>query len=208
MSPYRHATLALLFLVSATLGPWAGARAAAEDAAALDSVTGFYDVVGDVSRQGSALGYQGRYQRLAPAVQKLFALDFMARIASGPAWDRLAPADQEQIRKLFADFTIANFAGNFTAGASKHFEVEGTRPARKGRVLVDTRLVPGSGKAVTLSYLMAENGGTWKAIDIYVDGTISELARRRSEFSSILERQGADGLIQALRSKIAELSRG
>lgn len=209
MSLFRHASPALLILLSTILTTVPlGARTATGEEAARAAVSSFYQVVGEVSRQSASLGYQGRYQRLAPAVRQLFALDFMARIASGPAWDDLSAADQQQIRQLFADFTIANFAGNFTAGSEKRFEVDGARPARTGRVLVDTRLVPSSGKPVSLSYLMAERDGRWSAIDIYVDDTISELARRRSEFSSILQRQGAEGLIQALRSKIAELARG
>jgi phospholipid transport system substrate-binding protein len=41
----------------------------------------------------------------------------------------------------------------------------------------------------------------WRIADLYLNGTISELAKRRSEFASILQRQGVDGLIAELNRK-------
>ena len=38
-------------------------------------------------------------------------------------------------------------------------------------------------------------------MDVYLDGTISELAIRHSEFAAILKSQGIDGLIAALNRK-------
>ena len=41
----------------------------------------------------------------------------------------------------------------------------------------------------------------WLISDIYLDGAISEVATRRSEFAAILKSQGIDGLIAALNRK-------
>jgi phospholipid transport system substrate-binding protein len=49
--------------------------------------------------------------------------------------------------------------------------------------------------------LMRQNGGLWQISDAYLDGTISQLATQRSEFQSILQRKGFDGLIAALNQK-------
>jgi hypothetical protein len=38
--------------------------------------------------------------------------------------------------------------------------------------------------------------------DIYLDGAISEVATRRSEFGTILKNEGIDGLIAALNRKV------
>jgi phospholipid transport system substrate-binding protein len=46
----------------------------------------------------------------------------------------------------------------------------------------------------------------WQIADVYLNGTISELAIRRSEFASILQRQGVDGLIAELNRKADLLS--
>jgi phospholipid transport system substrate-binding protein len=58
---------------------------------------------------------------------------------------------------------------------------------------------------VTLNYLMRQGDGKWQIIDVYLSGTISELATRRSEFTSVIRRDGAQGLLQLLDRRVAEL---
>ena len=48
---------------------------------------------------------------------------------------------------------------------------------------------------------MRRNGDSWLISDIYVDGAISEVATRRSEFAAIMKKEGIDGLIAALNRK-------
>jgi phospholipid transport system substrate-binding protein len=70
---------------------------------------------------------------------------------------------------------------------------------------VQSRLVKSNGEKVTLNYLMREADGRWQAIDVFLSGTISELATRRAEFTSILRRDGAQGLLNVLNRRISEL---
>lgn len=44
-----------------------------------------------------------------------------------------------------------------------------------------------------------------RVIDIYLNGTISDLATRRDEFASIIASGGADGLIKKLRDRTRTL---
>ena len=48
---------------------------------------------------------------------------------------------------------------------------------------------------------MRRNGDSWLISDIYLDGAISEVATRRSEFAAILKKEGIDGLIAALTAR-------
>ena len=59
---------------------------------------------------------------------------------------------------------------------------------------------------MNVNYLMRQNGGSWQIADVYLNGTISELATRRSEFGSILRTRGINGLIQVLNTKADALS--
>jgi hypothetical protein len=45
-----------------------------------------------------------------------------------------------------------------------------------------------------------------KRLGFYLDGAISEVATRRSEFAAILKREGIDGLIAALNRKADTLT--
>ena len=49
--------------------------------------------------------------------------------------------------------------------------------------------------------MMRQSGDAWLISDIYLDGSISELATRRSEFAAIIRGQGIGGLIVALNRK-------
>ena len=73
---------------------------------------------------------------------------------------------------------------------------------------MQTKLVKSDGDKVTLNYLMRQDGGGWQVIDVYLSGTISELATRRSEFAGVLQRSGADGLVRMIEAESAALRAG
>jgi class 3 adenylate cyclase len=58
-----------------------------------------------------------------------------------------------------------------------------------------------NGEPVNVDYMMRRQGDSWLISDVYLDGAISEVATRRSEFAAILKSQGIDGLIAALNRK-------
>ena len=59
---------------------------------------------------------------------------------------------------------------------------------------------------MTLDYRMRSVDGRWKIIDIYMNGTVSELALRRSEYSSLIKREGFKALLAALDERIESLA--
>jgi phospholipid transport system substrate-binding protein len=62
------------------------------------------------------------------------------------------------------------------------------------------------GEPVKVDYMMRRRGEGWLISDIYLDGVISEVATRRSEFAAILKTEGIDGLIAALNRKTSLLT--
>jgi phospholipid transport system substrate-binding protein len=78
--------------------------------------------------------------------------------------------------------------------------VTGEQPAAAG-VMVRSQIVRANGESVHVDYMMCRNGESWLVSDIYLDGAISEVGTRRSEFAAILKSQGIDGLIAALNRK-------
>jgi phospholipid transport system substrate-binding protein len=76
----------------------------------------------------------------------------------------------------------------------------GQQPAAAS-VMVRSQIIKANGEPVKIDYMMRRSGDIWLIADIYLDGAISELATRRSEFSAILKSQGIDGLVAALDHK-------
>ena len=73
-------------------------------------------------------------------------------------------------------------------------------------MLVRTRLTEPQGEGVHLDYRLREVDGSWKICDVYLNGTVSEVALRRSEYASLINRDGWQALIVALDNRIATLA--
>ena len=125
----------------------------------------------------------------------------MTRLAVGPEWNSLAPAQQAQVVQAFSRYVVAVWAERFHKYDGEQLRVTGEEASPAGTVIL-SQIVDSAGQPTNINYLMRDN----KIADIYLDGTISELATRRSEFGSILRTQGINGLIQALNSKAAALA--
>src|SRR5438105_6323270 len=187
------------------LGSAAAPHAAAMSAAGADTVRCLYDALLANMRSGPALGAGGRYARIEPVVRSAFDIEFMARLAVGPEWERLAEAQRRQVSEAFERYIAAVYAERFDSYAGERLQVTGEQPSAGGTIIT-TEIIKSNGEAVRLNYLLRQNGGAWQIADVYLNGTISELATRRSEFSAILRTRGINGLIQVLNTKADALS--
>lgn len=172
-----------------------------------DTVQSLYASLLGTMRSGSALGESGRFAQLEPVIRSSFDLPTMARLSVGPTWSGLTPAQQQQVTDSYGRYISAIYADRFDSYDGQKLEVTGQQPSLSG-TLVTSRIVKANGDPVEVDYLMRQNSqGSWLIDDIYLDGTISELATRRSEFAAILRSQGIDGLIEALNRKADMLTR-
>jgi phospholipid transport system substrate-binding protein len=190
----------LAMLVALAGAPTAGA-ATALPAGAEDSVRGFYKVLLATMKNGSRLGQSGRYAALAPVVNAVFDVPSMARLAVGPAWDALPASQQQQLVSAFSRYISATYADRFDRYSGEDLQVTGDELYANG-VIVETKIVRAGEQPITINYLVLRHQGYWQISDVYLDGTISQVATQRSEFHSILVRQGVDGLIATLEHKV------
>lgn len=194
-------SLALSTAIMLSLGSVAATGSAlAAPTGGAETVRAFYGTLLDTMRRGPSLGQQGRYAALAPVVQRDFNVPYMAQLAVGPAWSSLNQQQQQQVVQAFERYVAAVYAERFDNYSGEQLQVTGEQQTPYG-AMVQTRIVKSDGQPVNINYLMVNNGGRWQIGDIYLNGSISELATRRSEFSSILRNQGINGLIAALNNK-------
>jgi phospholipid transport system substrate-binding protein len=165
-----------------------------------DVVQGLYNALLDTMRNGQTLGDSGRYAQIAPVIRRIFDLPLMARLSVGPVWNTLGDAQRRQVTDSYGRYVSAIYAERFDSYHGQKLEVTGQTPS-PGGVLVRSQIIKADGEPVRVDYLMHQSGETWLIADVYLDGTISELATRRSEFASIIRSQGIDGLIEALNRK-------
>jgi phospholipid transport system substrate-binding protein len=158
-------------------------------------------------QHAAELRVQGRYDKLAPVVGATFDLAAMTRIAVGPPWSAFAADTQAALVDGFTRMTIATYAARFDGYSGERFDVDAVVETRTAGRVVHTQLVKANGEPVVLYYLMRASGGRWRAVDVYLTGTISELATRRSEFSAILDAGGPAALVESLRQQTDKLLR-
>lgn len=201
----RRAALRVL-LQAALLASFAssGVRAAETDPAAA-RIRAFYDVLLDTMKQAQKMPVTVRYEKLEPAVRATFDLPAMTRIAVGPAWTTIDPDGQQALLAAFARLTIATYANRFDGYSGERFDVDPVVETRGANRVVHSTLVRTKGEPIVLNYLAHSTPDGWKATDVYLSGTISELATRRSEFGTLLKNGGPKALADSLRQRADKL---
>ena len=194
---------------------WAPAAVGAEEPASATTpeatdptatVERLHEALLGVMKDADRLGYAGRYDQLGPVLQECFDIPFMAEKTVGRHWKKAGGEQRERLVETFGRFTVANYAGRFDGYSGQIFKTLSTEPSSRATLLVKTRLNEPEGEGVELDYRLRQVDGHWKIIDVYLNGTVSELALRRSEYSSLIARKGFDALLAALDQKIADLA--
>jgi phospholipid transport system substrate-binding protein len=192
---WKAATLAAVLGLAMVLYP---AHAAPPSGG--DIVQGLYDVLLSTMKNGRTLGRSGRFTQLEPVIRRTFDIPSMARLSVGSSWATLTEAQRQQVTESFGRYISAIYADRFDSYAGQQLRVTGEHPAAAG-VMVRSQIVKANGELIKVDYMMRRDGNSWLISDIHLDGAISELATRHSEFAAILKSQGIDGLIAALNRK-------
>jgi len=165
-----------------------------------DTVHDLYDALLSTMKNGRTLGQNGRFTQLEPIIRRTFDIASMVRLSVGSSWASLTDAQRQQMAESFGRYISAIYADRFDSYAGQKLQVTGEQPNAVG-VMVRSQIVKANGELVKVDYMMRRNGDSWLISDIYLDGAISEVATRCSEFAAILKSQGIDGLIAALDRK-------
>lgn len=147
------------------------------------------------------------WQRLIEAETDL---ELLARLALGRHW-RVASASQlDEYQTLYRRFLLHNLASRIRSVAdgelgslAERFQIVASRPVGRRDVVVRTRVLPSDRPPVHVDWRLRERPGEPVIIDLIVEG-ISLLVTQRSEFSAVLERGGMDGLLDELRTRVAQ----
>jgi phospholipid transport system substrate-binding protein len=192
---WRAAGLAALLGIGLISNPAGSAPASGSD-----TVQRLYDALLSTMKNGRTLGQSGRFPQLGPVIRNTFDIPAMTQLSIGPSWAVLSEAQRQQVTESFGRYISAIYADRFDSYTGQKLRVTGEQPTAAG-VMVRSEIVKANGEPVNVDYMMRRKGDSWLISDIYLDGAISEVATRRSEFAAILKSQGIDGLIAALNRK-------
>src|SRR5579871_1721642 len=194
--------VAMAFLLWAPAG-----LLAASSSPAARHIEAYYQQLMPTLRAAGSLSVRQRDQRFGPAINSAFDIGTMTRLATGPAWSGFSGSQQAAVREAFGRFLVADYAHQVSDYSGQSFVVDPqtSTEARGGGELVKTQLLQPGGRTIQINYLV--RGG--RVVDVYLNGTVSDLATRRDEFASILAGGGgADALVKTLRQRTETLLGG
>ena len=187
------------------------AVSAAEIPSPTKVIENFHAVLLRVMKEAKSLAAKERYTKLEPAIVTAFDLGFMIRVASGTAWRKASDEHKSQLTEAFRRMSIATYAFRFKGYSGQRFETLKISEGPRRPKLIHTQIVsPPKNKekreqVVKLTYVTKQFNGKWKIVDVLLDGGISELSVKHSEYRTTLKTKGAGRLATILDKKADQL---
>lgn len=203
---YRLAGILVFCLLISAVNAYAQNKEGNGGASAKAVVEQFQAELIDVMKNGKKLGFSGRYDKLKEAVSNSHDLNKIARIVVGKEWEKLNSEQQDELVDVFSRLSIASYAHNFNDYSGEKFTFESEEETTRGGVVVHSRLTVPDDKPVKFDYMLKEKGNSWRIINIIANG-VSDLALKRSEYTTILQREGFDALMAKINEKIDNYSK-
>ncbi len=165
----------------------------------------------DVMKNANSLGFQGRFDQLAPVIERTHDLAYIARFAIGKKlWDQLNVEQQKRYVELFSNYSIATYAARFNDYDGESFQIESEKSMKRGRVQVSSYLkinntvedkgLPETDGMIDFNYVLREHQDRWQIVNIIVQG-VSDLALKRAEYKTLISDKGFEALIKHIEDK-------
>ena len=174
---------------------------------ASNAVEQLQETILKIMKGGEEWGYKQRYKIINPVVEKTHDLQIIARITAGRYWKKMTPEEQEKFTTTFSELSHSTYAGRFNSYSGEKFSLISEKSMKRNRKLVQTRFIKADGEEIRFNYILHQNNDQWKIINIIING-VSDLALKRTEYSSIFKKNGYRTLIEKLRIQIKENANG
>jgi len=183
---------------------WLSLPAAADPSAAVAVVERFHE---SLKAALATDGFEARRALLTAPIESAFDIATIARISVGAHWRELDEGQRAELVRTLADLIVATYAARFDSDNGQTFETVDAHETKPGRTLVRTKLHLKDRDDVSLDYMLREQDGAPIIYNVTADG-VSDLSLRRAEYSAIIERDGFEGLLAALRENTEEFAAG
>jgi len=171
-----------------------------------DVVTELNSALMDVMKNAVKLRYKGRYVKLEPVIKRSHDLAYIARITVGRHWRKFSETQKQQLVDGFSEYSVATYADRFNGYGGETFVVQGEEPIKGSKMLVKALLTVPEAEDIQFEYILSETDGSWRIINIIVDG-VSDIALKRSQFTTTLSNEGLDALLGWLSEKVTDYER-
>ena len=140
-----------------------------------------------------------REERFRDLLDRGFAVDTIARFVLGRHWRTATPEERLEYRRLFRLYVLDTYASRLDGYAGETFDILKAQPINERDTMVSTQIIrTDGGPPIRVDYRVRQREEQYKVVDVQVEG-VSLLKTQRSEFGSIIDREGFEGLVELLR---------
>lgn len=142
---------------------------------------------------------------LTKELRQLFDIRDLAQRALVDHWNRLGPAERDEIAFLLQKLVERSYVKSLRSRLTYLVEYKGEQ-AQGDAVVVKTVVSSeknGRPVVIRVDYLLRKDGQAFRVFDVVTDD-VSMLKNYRSQFNRIIAKEGASGLLAKMRKKMAE----
>lgn len=200
MSPFRRRVVAMVALAMAALA--AGAPALADCGGARDFVRAAGERAVAVLNAPGATDAQ-RVQGMSALLFEVADLPLIARLVLGRNWNSASQAQRTAYLDAFRIYALDSLAARFAkldGGVRFTLLDRCIEVDDRDRLLATDVAMPSRPQPTRIDWRVRETDGSYRLIDVSIEG-VSLVVSNRSEFDSVVQRQGLDALIAQIRGK-------
>ncbi len=134
-----------------------------------------------------------------------FDIPFIGRFVIGRHWRAATPDQRGDYMALYSEFFLQTYASRIGEYSGQTFTVTGARAVNAKDFVVRTQIKRPGGQPFNADWRVRKADGGYRVIDVMVEG-VSLAITQRSEFASVAQRIGLDGLIATLRTRTLNIS--
>jgi phospholipid transport system substrate-binding protein len=141
------------------------------------------------------------YPLVEDMVLPYFDFREMSQAALGRFWRDASEAQREGVTREFRELLVRTYATALLGYSGQQIQYPPMqRPDGATKVMVPTRIASAGAPSIPIDYRLKLDGAKWLVYDVVIDG-VSLIANYRGQFTSVVRRNGIDGLISALAGK-------
>jgi len=149
---------------------------------------------------------QEKDKRFYDLLNSALDMDFIGQFVLGRNWRTANATQRKEFIDVYRDLNIATWSKRFNEFKGKKFVFKGTTPSSsKGQIFVDTVVPMDQGEPAKVLWRVREKNGTYKIVDIVIEG-VSLAQASRSEYTAFIKNNpnGIDALIANLQGKLKQ----
>ena len=131
-------------------------------------------------------------------VKNSYDLEKMGKIIIGVDWKQIDTNTKKEFINVFKRFISVNYFRRFNKINELNFENQ-TVTDIENKFKLARVILTADNEKFKIDYLLGLKNEKWIIIDVLLDGSISEVATKKSDFKKIIKEEGVSGLVKNLR---------